>query len=512
MIVPVLKKRFSFGNDRGNLKIAPIVLFAGIFVSVLCGASNSSILDSLGNEVYDKLKLVEIDKDSLYSAYITAIAKNDWSIVPGLSVAVSISFYDTPDSAIWDVAYAMARIGRITEALNVLEQAENIAGKMPQTVFLNALLLNWQGKKNKAIEILEKALTKVETVEESYFLKNALGILFTLNGNIQEAFSIFRRADRLAGVSSSIRPFVECKLSKCNVFDGFITSEIELRHISGKPFVILQIIPKFISIDRREIVGEPLYIEQIAQIFGSPYWQANVRRKGNIVFGRESGAKLSFGIELSAIVTYSDKKQDTLRIPVSGLVGGMHELDSFAVAVRELEPTDIERWYYEIISNEEIPQTERNMLYLTRTMAIAFMDSSMRAMALRVADSVLSVNPYWSAMWQWRGAIALAQNNAESALLSFLMTVKKDTCDEVAYYNAGVVHYLFGNFTSAESLWTASIKCNPSFPPAVLALGILNHDVKSDTTKALEYYRKYLTLTSFIKFHVETWIMELEKK
>lgn len=497
----------------GNSKIAPIVLIACVFVIILIArAESSSVMDSLERDVRSRLGSAKLDRDSLYSAYIAFVAKDDWSVVPWLSVAVSISFYDTPDSAIWDVAYALARSGKIGDALEVLKRGAEIVPKMSQTLFLTALCLAWQGKKKKAVVMLENALARVSSADENCFLKNALGTVLMIGGDVQEAFSVFRGADRLPNVSSSSRPFVEAKWIWSEVKDGFVAGEIELYHISGRPFVILQLLPKFISVDRREVMGEPLYIEQVAQIFGSPYWQPNVRRRGGVLFWRELGINLSFNVEFSAVVAYSDKKQDTLRISVVGPVGGVDELDSFAMAVHELEENNIEKWYSAISSSENIPSLNKGALYLTRTMAIAFVDSAMRDIALKVSDSVLSVSPYWNAMWQWRGAVALAHNDAESAVLSFLMSMKKDTCDEAAYYNAGVAHYLFGNFASAESLWKASVRCNPSFPPAILALGILNHDVKADTAKALEYYRKYLTLTSFIRYYVEEWITELEKK
>ncbi len=483
-------------------------LLALLGVLVLCAASHAITVDSLQTWAQNTFWGRYVPPDSLLYAYRLAVACGDFPTATFLAAGLSYILFGTIDSALCDIAYCLGKSGDISAARAFAKRALKLAPNSPQAIYVHALTLAWGGSFRKARKVLRKALAEAADTSSRNFFHKALGLVLTMRGDAAGAMRHFRRAEGISAHGAG-KPMFQAKLFAQRIAYGAVVGSLYVREYIGKPVIVLRLRPTFKWLDGSSFSSAPMPVEQVCQLFGSPYFQRGVGRCAAITIPRWDG--IPVGGEMSLWIVYVDEKGelDSTLVPVSGGVLGFPAADSFVVAVQELRRSAIRAWFDTLVKYTPTLRNPFWQFVLSFRAADALLDSSKWSAGEAFLDSVIAAAPYIPELYIWRGAFALFQQKYDTAYAYFSIPALRDSCNTDALYDAGVAKFLAGDYASAERLWRKALECNDKFAPAHLAMGVLYTDAIPDTQKAVEHYEKYLELSDYLAPEVSKWLQEL---
>jgi len=473
-------------------------------------------LDSLEYWAFRTFHKAPIQLNDLKAQYYIALAQNDWSVAMGIGAGISYIQYTTIDSALMDIAYCSIRNGDFSFAGDVLDKLEKIYPNHSQVIYLSAMYELYIGSADKAEKILVEALEEKENAEESApffeenFLLTSLGIVEVLEGKIKNGFKKLRIA---LGLSPRGRgsPLFEARLIEQQFGMGIIEGTLIIRQHYGRPSVLLRMRPITYLVDGSRYIAGDLSIEQIASIYGSPYFQIGVIRAGRVFLPRWGGIPTSSPMDIWLVYIDSQKKLDSSLVKVSGELLGYTFADSFVHALDMLETEAILMWFDSIASSSVQLSEPLWRFNLSREVGLFLSDSTRWERGIVYIDSLIQLDPDISQLYLWRGALSLFMKDFETALDFFIIPVETDSCNVDAYYDAGVASYLLGNYDDAIEYFSSSIECQDKFAPAYLSLGVLYMNDYYDDEKAIESFHRYQELSDFLQYEVEEWLEKLEE-
>ncbi len=493
----------SYGMDA----LLPFIL---LFLLFLSSSSFALSLDELEKWSHDKFWGHYTPPESLETALFISTARGDWQVAAHIFAAKSFVQFDTIDSTLLDISYCLGKSGDIDNARKALLRAKRIYGdKNPQTTYMDAILNIWSGNTGKARRILRSALKKQKIDCDKKYLQTALGIANVLSGNLSRGFKWFRIADDVSKAGSGT-PNFEAQIFGQNVRYESITGSLYVRQYFGRPSVILRIRPIFKWSDGSQYNAEPLTIEQIAQIFTSPYSQLGTERTGEIVIPRWQGIPVGGEIDMWIVYLDANKTLDSNYVVVSGRLRGFPSADSFDIAVKNLRKNAIQVWFDTLMA--KVPNIDQPFwrFILSYRISSDLADTSRWDEGADIADSLLETAPFLSKLYLWRGAFSLFEKNYSEAYRYFIAPLLQDSCDVNSLFDAGVAKYFLGEYDVSESLWLRAADCDENFAPPQMALGVLYQDKKFDYNSARIHYIKYIELSDFLKEEVESWMQEMK--
>ena len=110
------------------------------------------------------------------------------------------------------------------------------------------------------------------------------------------------------------------------------------------------------------------------------------------------------------------------------------------------------------------------------------------------------------------GMLYLKTNSLEQAQQSLQKAVELNPSNTIAYNYLGIVYRNQGRFDDAEKAYLKALEIDKSYEYAHLNLGILYDLYKSDSLKAISYYRQYLELSEQPDKIVEKWIVDIQRR
>lgn len=486
-----------------------LLFFSGVLL-VFVSSLGASQLDSLENWTNKTFWGHYISPDSLKMDYYIASSSNDFPLMVRLAAGISYLNYNTIDSAMYDIAYCFIRSGDFSSAGDAIDRAENIWGENAQLVYLKALAELYSGNSGKARKILKKKSKDVSTDDDKKFISIALGMVEILDGKTRKGFTHLQRAENLTPIGFD-SPLYEIRLFGQTANYNAIVGTLWIRQYYGFPSIIIRMRPIFQMMDGSIYNGAILGIEQVASLFGSPYFQADVHRSSQIVIPRWSGIPTSAKMSMWIVYIDSRNEFDSLLVKVIGKVEGFPPADNFTAAIEDLRKDAIKMWFDSLAKPTNEIGEPFWRLVLSAKVASALADSTQWEYGEAMVDSFIDVAPYITELYLWRGAFSLFLENYDDAFKYFSKPLEKNPHNIDALYDAGIACYFLDDYETAESLFIAVIECQKDFAPPYFALGVLNQDVFEDYKKATDYYEKYLKLTPYLKIEVEKWIDEMKQ-
>lgn len=114
--------------------------------------------------------------------------------------------------------------------------------------------------------------------------------------------------------------------------------------------------------------------------------------------------------------------------------------------------------------------------------------------AFQELATALDLNPDYAPAHFEMGNVYYKKNQFAQAIAEYNMAVAKDPKHIMAYNNLGVLYNALGNAVEAENAFMKIVTIEPAFAVAYKNLAIL-YDIRlNDKVKALQYYKKYLSL------------------
>ena len=423
------RKNFFGGKFRFIVfHIVNCMFFLPLILIIIISVSSAATLDELEQWAHDNFWGHYTPAESLDVEIYRSIADGDWQVAAYLFSARSFVEFGTIDSALLDIAYCLGRSGDFDNSRDALRRAIEIyGGENPQVVYVDAMLNIWSGNVRKARRILRSCLKKQKADYDKYFLKIALGIADILYGKTKKGFSLFRDADGISKLGTGTPDF-EVRLFGQRVSYHSVIGTLYVRQYFGRPSVILRIRPVFRWSDGSRYSAEPLAIEQVAQIFGSPYFQVATERTGEILIPRWRG--IPVGGEMSMWIVYIDESEnlDSCYVVVSGELRGFPPADSFGTAVKDLRAKSIEMWFDTLMSRGSNIDQPFWRFILSYRISHALADSTRWQEGAAVVDSIIENAPFLSEMYLWRGAFSLFQERYEEAYKYFSAPLERDSC------------------------------------------------------------------------------------
>ncbi len=498
--------RIEHKSYKGNT----LLLFILFFLSIFNGSSFAVSLEELEKWSHDNFWGHYTPPESLETEQYISMACGDWQVAAYIFAAKSFVRFNTIDSALLDISYCIGKSGDINDAEEALLRAEKIySAQNSQVAYMDAMLEIWSGNPDRARRILRAALKKQKTDYKKKYLQTALGIANVLSGNLSKGFKWFRIADDVSKAGTGTPDF-EARIFGQSVRYGSVIGSLYVRQYFGRPSVILRIRPIFKWSDGSQYNADPLTIEQVSQIFSSPYFQLGTERTGEIVIPRWQGIPVGGEIDIWIVHLDENETLDSNYVVVSGRLRGFPPADSFDIAVKNLRKNAIRTWFDTLmvkISNIDQPFWH---FILSYRISSDLADSSRWDEGINIADSLIGNAPFLRELYLWRGAFSLFEKNYDEAYRYFIAPLHSDSCDVNSLFDAGIAKYFLGEYDVAESLWLRSIDCDEDFAPPQMALGVLYQDKKFDYNKAKKHYLEYLKLSDFLKEEVESWLQEME--
>ncbi len=487
-----------------------VIWFAVVILGIVMPAG-AGVVDSLQMWAKRTFWGHYVPRDSLFVSYERALADDDMPTAIQLAAALSFVEYETVDSALLDLGYCYIRAGDFSSADEVLSRAAKIYGKSSQIQYLRALAELYSGDPKGAIKILKRALKKARTAGQRKFLSVALAMMEILHGDLEDGFDRFRRIEDLKKIGFG-KPMYEARLLGVRSEYNTAIGTLWVRQYYGFPSMVLRIRPVFRFVDGTVWVGKAVPVEQVASILGSPFFQVNVERSGIVHIPRWNGVPISASLEMWFVYLDENDDFDSILVKVSGELTGYAPADSFSVAVDELRRDAIVRWFDTLARPLNNPVgTSFWRFVLSRKVGEALADSSQWDRGIALVDSIIQVAPYLWELYLWRGAFSLFKGGYQEAYRYFSIPLKKHDCLVDALYDAGVAKFFLGDYRSADSLFARAVECDSLFAPAYLARGVLAQDFFDNPDSAAIYYKKYLSLTDFLRPEVEQWLEEMGK-
>ncbi len=481
---------------------------------VISSPCQATRLDSLEYWAFRTFHRSPIQLNDLKTQYYVTLAQNDWAIAMGIAAGVSYIQYTTIDSALMDIAYCSIRNGDFSFADDILDKLEKLYPRHSQVIYLRAMYELYKGSAKKAEKILVEALDEKEKESAPFFEENflltSLGIVEVLEGKIKSGFKKLRTA---LGLSPRGRgsPLYEARLIEQQFSMGIIEGTLLIRQHYGRPSMLLRMRPITYLVDGSRYIAGDLSVEQIASIYGSPYFQLGVTRTGRVFLPRWGGIPTSSPIDIWLVFIDSQENLDSTLVKVSGALLGYAFADSFVDALDMLEKKAIIMWF-DSIANSAVQLSEPLWRFnLSREVGLFLSDSTQWERGISFIDSLIQLDPDISQLYLWRGALSLFMNDFETALEFFKIPVETDSCNVDAYYDAGVASYLLENYEDAIDYFSESIECQDKFAPAYLSLGVIYMNDYYDKAKAIENFHRYHELSDFLQYEVEEWLEKLEE-
>ncbi|RKZ29846.1 hypothetical protein DRQ33_08425 [bacterium] len=207
--------------------------------------ANAISLDSLESWAHETFWGHYTLPDSLEFARNTAIARGDWQIAAFISAGAAFSRFGTIDSAMYDIAYCLAKTGDFEGAEEAIRRARKLYGKNnPQVQYISSLLAIWSGNASMADDIIQSALRKAPSEEARQFLQIAGGIISTLKGDIKSAFKMFKYAENISKKGTG-RPRFEARMLGQSIQNSAVLGTLYIRQHYGRPCVVLRMRPVF---------------------------------------------------------------------------------------------------------------------------------------------------------------------------------------------------------------------------------------------------------------------------
>ncbi|MFH1223980.1 MAG: tetratricopeptide repeat protein, partial [Pseudomonadota bacterium] len=101
--------------------------------------------------------------------------------------------------------------------------------------------------------------------------------------------------------------------------------------------------------------------------------------------------------------------------------------------------------------------------------------------ALKLCEKILKVEPYNKDAVNYTAAMLIESGNPAEATQLLKKYLQKNTEDDFPYYYLGVIYETAGDITTAEEYYKKTLKINPDYQPALVALFSIYSDLKTKT-------------------------------
>ncbi len=132
--------------------------------------------------------------------------------------------------------------------------------------------------------------------------------------------------------------------------------------------------------------------------------------------------------------------------------------------------------------------------------------------AISEFTQLIKNNPATKRAYTNLGLLHIHKKQTEQAKEAFLIAIKQDKNDAIAYNHLAVIQRQQGEFKLALFNYYKAINAKPDYANARLNLGILLDVYMQDLPKALEQYEIYQQLTDNKNEQVNKWIIDISRR
>lgn len=144
--------------------------------------------------------------------------------------------------------------------------------------------------------------------------------------------------------------------------------------------------------------------------------------------------------------------------------------------------------------------------------ALDSMKAGKHKQAIKQFNNITKTNPELSGPFTNLGMLYLKSNSLDQAEQALQKAVTLKPTNMIGYNYLGIVFRHQGRFTDAEKAYLKAIEIDSNYPYAHLNLGILYDLYKSDLSKAILHYQRYLSLSDDPDKMVEKWIVDIKRR
>lgn len=483
--------------------IQKLCALAGVFLfTTLAFCDNFDNLEFIAREHARIFRKAEID-----SQLQVAVARGDWNLALHLCATKSVMHKGKLDTLLLDMAYFALRCNEFDIAASCIDRSTARTQHVVQQNYMRALFEAYSGNLQGAEHIAETSLESAKTSAESTYALVCYGIIATMAGDFESSFSHLRAAENLESHGNGVPRFTMLIEDTKQSHEKTLT----LRQHSGAPCVLTRLVPLLYFDDGTSMRGGEVFIEQIAQIFGSPLFLPGIERAGKIALPTWGGVNLPAEINVELMFCLENGTRDSLLLFTHGNATPSGFGAQFSAAKTDLDTAAMFLWAESLANENAAHASEVLRIFATTKLAAMLVDANRWQAGLSYCDNLTALYPNLTQVAMWRGAFSMYLGALDSAEAIFERAVEGDTLNFGARYNAGVACYLNGKYYRAEHHFKAAVAANANFAPAYLALGILEMRIFGDFDAASGYFERYLKLTNFLAYEVQKWREEMNR-